>query len=221
MTRGWLALGGVLLAACSAGGGGSDDDDAAGGAGAGVGATGGTEIGGGPVGGSGAGASGAGGPSVLLPLAVGYGWTYDVAAVGAGSVCAAGQQSYQVVGSQSLAGRSAFEATNWCTGVAGTSFYAPGAGDEVFFYYGGAWLTLIDPTLEEGHSWDYFNTSYSWHQEPTVSVPIGTLSDCWTAVQNVSYTAYLTYCRGVGLVRSYSQDLAGNGWDAQLSAKTF
>jgi hypothetical protein len=31
----------------------------------------------------------------------------------------------------------------------------------------------------------------------------------------------MTYCRGVGLVRSYSEDLTGAGWDAQLSAKSF
>jgi hypothetical protein len=40
-------------------------------------------------------------------------------------------------------------------------------------------------------------------------------------VQNVSYTAYNTYCRGVGLVRSYSEDLNGAGWDAVLAAKNF
>jgi len=54
-----------------------------------------------------------------------------------------------------------------------------------------------------------------------VTVPAGTFTDCWTAQQQVSYTAYLTYCRGAGLVRSYSQDLGGNGWDAQLASKSF
>ena len=205
-----------LLLACSTGGGGGDDDDAAG-----TGASGGVGPGGGPVGGSGAGASGAAGGGVLLPLAVGNGWTYDIADVGAGSVCAAGQGTWEVIGAQAIDGKSAFEATSWCSGVSGTSFYAPGTGDEVFYDYNGQWLTMIDPTLQEGHSWDYFNTSYTWHQEPSVTVPLGTLSDCWTAEQNVSYTAYLTYCRGVGLVRSYSSDLTGAGWDAQLSAKSF
>jgi hypothetical protein len=37
-------------------------------------------------------------------------------------------------------------------------------------------------------------------------------------VQDVSYTAYLTYCRGVGLVESYSEDLNHAGWDAKLTA---
>src|SRR4029077_714132 len=92
---------------------------------------------------------------------------------------------------------------------------------EVDFYYNGSWGTLIDPMLVEGHSWTYFNTSYAWHRETSVTVPAGTFTDCWTARQQVTYTAYLTYCRGAGLVRSYSQDLAGNGWDAQLASKSF
>jgi hypothetical protein len=46
-------------------------------------------------------------------------------------------------------------------------------------------------------------------------------TDCWTAKQNVSYTAYMTYCRGAGMVRSYSQDLTGSGWDAKLVSKSF
>jgi len=61
----------------------------------------------------------------------------------------------------------------------------------------------------------------TWHRETSVTVPAGTFTDCWTANQQVSYAAYLTYCRGAGLVRSYSKDLAGDGWDAQLSSKSF
>jgi hypothetical protein len=156
--------------------------------------------------------------AALYPLGTGDRWTYTVTAVGAGAVCAAGTHAQEVTSASPVGGRAAFQMTSFCTGIAGTNDYAAGTGDEVDFYYSGGWLVLVDPMLVDGHSWTYFNTSYHWKRETSVVVPAGTYSDCWTAVQNVSYTAYLTYCRGVGLVRSYSQDLANNGWDAQLSA---
>jgi hypothetical protein len=80
---------------------------------------------------------------------------------------------------------------------------------------------FIDPTLVDGHTWSYFNSSYTWKRETSVTVPAGTYTDCWTANQNVSYTAYNTFCRGVGMVHSYSSDLSGNGWDAKLTSKSF
>jgi hypothetical protein len=211
-----LLIAPLLLIACggddTSGGGGSGGEATSHAAttGAGAGATTGTG-----AGGSGTG-SGGGGPSTLFPLAVGYRWTYDVAPVGGGSVCGAGQHEAEVVGSGPLAGKDAFELTNWCTGAGGNNQYAPGDGDQVFFYYSGDWLTALDVPVEEGHTWDYFNTSFTWHNAGPVTVPAGTFEDCWTATQNVAYTAYSTYCRGVGLTRSYSADLNGAGWDAQL-----
>ncbi len=191
----------VLLAAC---GGGMADDTV-------------TSDGGG----TGSGSSDTGGSSALYPLAMGNSWTYAVAAVGAGSICAAGTHEQHIVSSNSVGTRPAFQMTNFCSGVSATYDYAAGANDEIDFYYSGSWLTLVDPTLSEGHMWPYFNTSYHWHRETSVTVPAGTYSDCWTAVQDVSYTASLTYCRGVGLVRSYSSDLNGSGWDAKLAAFNF
>ena len=118
-------------------------------------------------------------------------------------------------------GRNAFDLLSFCV-AAGTSEVAPtGSGDEVDLDYQGTWLVMIDPTLVDGESWTYFNSSYTWHRETSITVPAGTWTDCWTAQQNVSYTAYMTYCRGVGMVRSYSSDLNGQGWDAQLTAKSF
>lgn len=163
------------------------------------------------------------GASALYPLAMGNSWTYSVAAVGAGSICAAGMYEQHAVSANMVAGRAAFQMTSFCSGVSSTYDYAPAAtttNDEVDFYYSSSWLTLVDPMLTEGHTWPYFNTSYHWHREGTITVPAGSYDDCWTAVQNVSYTASLTYCRGVGLVRSYSSDLAGSGWDAKLASAT-
>lgn len=169
--------------------------------------------------GSGSG-SGSGTSHALYPLGAGDRWTYAVTAVGAGSICAAGTHEQHVVSANAVGGRPAFQLTSFCSGIAGTYDYAPGTGDEVDFYYQGSWLTLVDPMLAEGHSWPYFNTSYHWHREGVVTVPAGTYDDCWTAVQDVSYTAYMTYCRGVGLVRSYSSDLNASGWDAKLASAT-
>jgi hypothetical protein len=198
-----LAMFVVMLAAC---GGGMNGDD-------GVGPDGG--------GGSGSGSgSGGGGSNKLYPLAMGNSWTYNVAAVGAGSICAAGMHEQHVVSANMAGGRAAFQMTNFCSGVSATYDYAPGSDDEVDFYYQTSWLTLVDPTLTEGHMWPYFNTSYHWHRETSITVPAGTYTDCWTAVQDVSYSASLTYCRGVGLVRSYSSDLNNSGWDAKLSSVT-
>jgi hypothetical protein len=164
--------------------------------------------------------SGSGASEPLFPLGTGDRWTYAVTAVGGGSICAPGMHEQHVVSANAVAGRPAFQLTSFCTGIAATYDYAPGSNDEVDFYYQGTWLVLVDPTLTEGHAWPYFNTSYHWHREASVTVPAGTYHDCWTAVQDVSYTAYLTYCRGAGLVRSYSSDLTGSGWDAQLASAT-
>jgi hypothetical protein len=158
--------------------------------------------------------------SALYPLAMGDHWTYAIAAVGTGAVCAAGTHAQDVVSTNAVGGRAAFQMTSFCTGVAGTNSYATSAGDEIDFYYQGTWAKLVEPMLVDGQAWTYFNTSYHWRRDTTVTVPAATYHDCWTAVQNVSYTAYLTYCRGAGLVRSYSADLGGNGWDAQLASVT-
>jgi hypothetical protein len=162
--------------------------------------------------------SGSGSSDLLYPLASGNSWTFTVAAVGDDVNCAPGSYTQSIVSANDVGGRTAFQMTNFCTEVSGTYDYAAGSGDEVDFYYSDSWLTLVDPTLVEGHSWTYFNTSYTWHRETSVTVPAGTYDDCWTANQDVSYTAYLTYCRGVGLVRSYSSDLTSSGWDAQLAS---
>jgi len=154
-------------------------------------------------------------------LRIGNRWTYTVTAVGGGSVCAPGSYDQHVLSANAVGGRAAFQLDNFCSGVSGTYDYSQPGGDEVDFYYSQTWAPIIDLPLQEGHSWTYFNTSYTWHRETSVTVPAGTFTDCWTANQNVTYTAFLTYCRGAGLVRSYSQDLGGNGWDAQLSSKSF
>jgi hypothetical protein len=216
----------AIASGCGGGGAGGDVDMAGGGGSGGGGGTGGVGGGGGTGGvggggGTGGAGGGGGGVAALYPLALGYRWTYTVTAVGGGAVCATGSHDQHVLSANPAGGRAAFQLDNFCTGGAGVYDYSQPGGDEVDFYYNATWAPIIDLPLMEGHSWSYFNSSYTWHRETSVTVPAGTFTDCWTANQNVSYTAYLIYCRGAGLVRSYSQDLAGNGWDAQLASKSF
>jgi hypothetical protein len=171
------------------------------------------------------GATGPGAPGgsimskTLFPLAVGNQWTYAVAAVGTGSICNAGSHSQRVISTNAVAGRPAFQLNSFCTALPSVNDYAAGPkADQIDFYYQGTWLTFLDPNLTQGHSWPYFNTSFYWRHETQIVVPAGIYNDCWTTVQDVAYTAYSTYCRGVGLVRSYSSDLNGNGWDAKLAS---
>ncbi len=155
--------------------------------------------------------------SPLFPLRAGASFTFSVKNVGRGSSCATGTHIAKVSSKGKVRGRDAFDYGSFCS-AAGSSTIAAGDGDAVLLDYGGNWLEMVHTPLEEGERWSYFNTSYTWKREASVSVAAGSFDDCWTAVQGVSYTAYQTYCRGVGLVRSYSKDLAGNGWDAELSA---
>ena len=156
--------------------------------------------------------SGMHGSEALYPLENAASWTYTVTAVGGGAVCAPGTYTQQIVSANPVGGRDAFQMTSFCSAIGGTYDYAAGSGDEVDFYYSGSWLVLVDPTLTEGHMWPYANTSYHWERTTFPGY-----DDCWKAVQDVSYTAYLTYCRGVGLVESYSEDLNHAGWDAKLT----
>ncbi len=209
-----LAIG-LVLGGCGGAGGGDDSvDAAAGGDGSSVADSGGATDGAG----SGDGANG--GDDRLYPVEVGRSWTYQVAAVGAGAVCSPGSYSEVITGQESVGGRTAFAVDNWCSAVGTT--YASVDGDLVETWYNGGWITALDTPVEEGHTWNMTSAvSYTWHDAGTVTVPAGTFDDCWNREQNVSYTAYTIYCRGVGVVRSYSQDLGGNGWDAQLATKSF
>jgi hypothetical protein len=170
---------------------------------------------------SGDGSSGgdSGGPDTrLLPLAVGRSWTYDVATFGT-SICQAGSFDIIVGPTQQVDGRTAFAVSSFCSGVGST--FETVNGDEVDVDYQTTWLHYLDVPVQDGHTWPYFNTSYTWVSVPTITVPAGTFTGCWKASQNVTYTAYQTFCRGVGMVESYSQDLAGGGWDAKLTKKSF
>lgn len=162
---------------------------------------------------------GGGGDDVLWPLAVGRSWEFEVATFGGFPVCASGRHSDEVLGAVQVRGRDAFELRSFCP-AAGVNTFAID-GDEAELDYQGGWIVVLDVPVEDGHTWTSTGpVSYTWRAVDPVSVPAGTFDDCWMREQNVTYTAYSIFCRGVGMVRDYSEDLAGSGWDAQLAGRT-
>ncbi len=116
-----------------------------------------------------------------------------------------GTSMQSVVSTNPTGGRAAFQMSNFCSAAPGPYDYSAPGGDEVDFYYNTAWLVLVDPMLVDGRPG---RTSSSCVEARDVGDRAGRdLGDCWTAVQDVSYTAYLTYCRGV---RPRAQLLVGS-----------
>jgi hypothetical protein len=170
-------------------------------------------------GGTGTGGSGGGADDRIDPILLGHAWTYDVQELGSFPLCPAGTHTGEVLGESTVDGKDAFEVSSLCAN-AGSSYYAVD-GDVVQVDYQGTWLLALDAPVEEGHTWSNGSSTFTWHSKSSVTVPAGTFSDCWSATQNVAYEAYTIFCRGVGPVRWYSKDLDGNGFDAQLTAKSF
>jgi len=224
MNNGNLTWATVFAAACSTACGDSDDplfggESAQGGSGAngsegGGGA--GVEAGGESEGGADGGGSQAG---AIDPIAVGNSWTYAVEEIGTFPLCPGGSHTAMTLGESQLDGKTAYEVTSLCAN-AESSFYAV-AGDVVQVSYEGTWVLALDAPVEEGHEWSNGFSTFTWHDEGTVTVAAGTFDDCWRATQNVGYEAYTIFCRGVGPVHWRSVDLNGDGFDALLTAKSF
>jgi hypothetical protein len=145
----------------------------------------------------------------LWPIKIGSTWSYAASGYCSGTV------DRTVVSANAVDGRAAFQiddSSAACTTVA-ESYSLPG-GDQVDIDILGTWSTLIDPVLQEGHSWAYYgSTMLTWHRETSVTVPAGTFTDCWTANSSDPSIPSDTYCRGVGPVQSHSSSL-----DLQLTA---
>lgn len=155
----------------------------------------------------------------LYPLDVGRRWTWSLVSVGAGyAICPPGTREAEVLEKATTAGKSAFLVRGYCTGVPAT-YLAEESGGVVGLYQG-SWGTFLKLPPVEGAQWSYFNASYRWEKAGTVTVAAGTFDDCWSAVQNVAYLNETTYCPGIGAVRVRFADLAGNGWNGEVSAMT-
>ncbi len=157
----------------------------------------------------------------LFPLEVGRKWVYDVTSTYAS--CPSGKGTFEVVGKVSGSSKK-FSARTECGGE-GTYTVD---GDEVEAAY--EWnpdlaMRLLDAKVEDGHSWTTTNGSatfdMTYEKVGALETAAGTFDDCWKVVQQVSYTATWTYCRGVGLVASDLRDLAGGTIETRLKSKSF
>ena len=145
----------------------------------------------------------------LLPLRADRTWTYDVTST-YGS-CPSGVVEQRVLGTETVDGRDVFRVRGFC-GSEGRTFVD---GDTVEDYYDWGplgWTRQLDEPVEDGHAWTTTNGSatFGMHYERAEG------ADCWTVVQEVSYTSTWTYCRGVGMTRFEMIDLAGGTIRATL-----
>lgn len=153
------------------------------------------------------------------PIAVGHAWTYDVTVLGSYPACVAGTHAATVVNEEMLGGRQAFQVESFCPS-AGSFFYALD-GNRVFTWVAMTWVLSLDTPVAAGHTWSNGLDSFTWEAVPTVTVPAGTFTTCWSAVEQVSYPTYTVFCRGVGPVHWHYEDGQGNGYEAVLTSKSF
>jgi hypothetical protein len=161
---------------------------------------------------------GGGDDNGLLPLATGRTWTYDVESTYAS--CPAGRRDQRVLGTSTTEGRATFDVESFC-GPTGRTFVD---GDVVEDYYDWGptgWYRSLDGPIADGHTWTTTNGSATFTQTYEDAGTVAGHSDCWKVIQNVSYTSYWIYCRGVGLVTFEMIDLAGGTIRADLRATSF
>lgn len=217
-----LGLGGRVVASAlflAAQGCGSSDDGGLGLTGGAAGAGASASGGGGGFGALGGGGSGGSGVDNRIdPIEVGHAWTYDVQIFGVYPLCKAGSHTGQVLGQKEVGGKNAFQVQSLCPAAGVSSYHVD--GDRVEVYVSGAWVLALDAPVQAGHSWSNGVATFTWEDAGTVTVPAGTFSDCWTAREDLAADSYTTFCRGVGPV-IWHTIVAGNGFDAQLTAKNF
>jgi hypothetical protein len=155
----------------------------------------------------------------LNPLAVDRTWTYAVTSTYPS--CPAGQRTQRVLATATTEGRPTFELESFC---GGESVFVSVDGDVVDSYYDWGptgWYRMLDEPVEDGHTWTTTNGSATFTQTYD---DVGThdgYSDCWKVTQNVSYTSYWIYCRGVGMVFSEMIDLGGGTIRTDLVSTSF
>jgi hypothetical protein len=154
----------------------------------------------------------------LYPLALDRTWTYDVLSTYAS--CPGGRREQRVVGMQAIEGRETFEVAGFC-GLSGRTFVD---GDRVEEYYDWGptgWYRSLDEPVVDGHTWTTTNGSATFTQTYEELGAFAGHADCWKVTQNVAYTSYWIYCRGIGLVKYEMVDLAGGKIRAELHATSF
>jgi hypothetical protein len=154
------------------------------------------------------------------PIAVGHAWTYAVTELGTYPACPAGSSTATALTTSTQDGKAgAVEVQSLCTGAPPSWYFVQ--GDVVQVDVTGTWVLALDAPVQEGHTWSNGETSFTWHDAGSVTVPAGTFSDCWSATENVAYPAYTIFCRGVGPVHWYTKDDSGDGFEAVLTTRNF
>ena len=154
----------------------------------------------------------------LAPLVVGRAWTYDVASTYPS--CPAGTREQRVLGTTMIDGRSTFHVAGFC-GAAGDTFVDGDLVEDHYDWGPVGWYRALDAPVADGHTWTTTNGSATFTQTYD---EIGTFdghTDCWKVTQNVTYTSYWIYCRGIGLVKYEIIDLGGGTIRATLQSKNF
>lgn len=177
-----------------------------------------TPDGGMPGGDSGSGSGSGDNDERLYPLDVGRTWTYDVTSTYAS--CPAGMRDTRVVAATTTEGRPTFEVQGFC-GLTGHTSIDGDRVDEYFDWGPTGWMRALDEPVAAGHTWTTTNGSATFTMTYSDAGTVGSYTDCWKVTQNVSYTTYWIYCRGVGLVRYEMIDLGGGTIRAELRAKSF
>jgi hypothetical protein len=161
----------------------------------------------------------AGADAPIDPIEVGHSWTYDVTVLGTYPSCTSGSFTATTLRSEPLDGKTAFEVQSVCE-HAGIYKYAV-EGDLVSTYVNGAWHVSLDAPVTAGHTWSDGVLTYRWDDAGTVTTKAGTFASCWSATTVAAYTSFVVLCRGVGPVHWHYEDGFGNGYDAQLTGKSF
>jgi hypothetical protein len=162
--------------------------------------------------------SGGGSDDRLYPLEVGRAWMYDVTSTYPS--CPPGQRETRVLGTGTTEGRATFQVKGFCGLTGNTSI----AGDQVEEYYDWGptgWMRALDEPVAAGHTWTTTNGSATFTMTYSDAGTVAGYTGCWKVTQNVSYTTYWIYCRGVGLVRYELIDLAAGTIRADLRGKSF
>lgn len=166
------------------------------------------------------GSDGGTGAASIDPLAVGNSWTYQVTVTGTYPACSNGSGTATVSDHQSYNGKDAYLVSSFCPSL-GSYWYSPD-GDRIYEYVSNAWIVAIDSPVLDGHTWTGGTETFVWKKIGSVTVVAGTFSDCWEIDDQAAPTYYnTTLCRGVGPVKWHYRDASQNGYDAELTSKSF
>jgi hypothetical protein len=139
-------------------------------------------------------------PVTLFPLAVGNQWTFQMTVTGPSPSCPAGPATDTITKMETVGGRTAFRLNDSCLSPSGDYDYSLNAG-QIDVEAQGMWYPYLAAPVQDGHSWSDRSVTYTWRKVPSITVPAGTFSDCWSRYPSLSVLDVATYCNHVGPVQ--------------------